>query len=100
MKTYAQLQGYERNAPCQEYPGEWLTYSEGKERGSFPNLGLALAYAEELVKEWDNSKDRDVPIQVSVCWKASDNDPRIGEVWFTGFYQHGKFNQFGSYVAS
>jgi hypothetical protein len=99
MKTFAQLGTVHRGEPCQEYPGEWLVYSKGEERGSFPNRGLAIAYGEELVKEYDK-QPQEIPIQVSVSWKASDNDPRIGQVWFTGFYQDGKFNQFGSYVSS
>lgn len=91
MKTYAELTHVDRGEPCVEYPGEWLVYGRLSEpcaeypgewlvRGeSYSNKHAALAtaalYAERSGEEID------------VCWKASENDPRIGEVWFTGFYR-------------
>ena len=96
MKTYAELGHVHRGEPCIEYPGEWLVYSKGEEKGSFTSFADAFDCALDWSKEYD-SKEQDEPIRVSICWKCSDNDPRVGAVWFTGFYQHGKFNQFGDY---
>jgi len=84
MKGYAQLGHVFRTEPCVEYPGEWLVFIEGKESGSFDSFDIVFKFAEE--KE-----------EASICWSCSDNDPRVGEVWFTGFYQHGRFDQFGRY---
>lgn len=99
MKTYAQLGHVWRTEPCVEYPGEWIVYSNGNEPGSFPTFDEAYQGAVKRVQEYD-SKEQDQEVEVSICWACSDKDPRIGEVWFTSFYKHGKFNQFGSYVST
>lgn len=92
MKRYAELGHVHRTEPCEEYPGEWLSYREGGDERSFPTF--QAAYNDALARnEIDGAK-------TSVCWCASNNDPRIGEVWFTGFYQHGYFDLFGRYRQS
>jgi len=92
MKTYAELGHVHRNEPCQEYPGEWLSYLNGGDEKSFPTFEEAR---NDAADRQDASPDN---VETSVCWKCSDNDPRQGQVWFTGFYQHGKWNVFGRYV--
>lgn len=96
LPKYANLGVAHRGDPCEEYPGQWLVYASGKEETSHASFGDAFQAAQKAVDEYD-SKEQDAPIRVSICWQCSDNDPRIGEVWFTGFYQHGKFNQYGQY---
>jgi hypothetical protein len=99
MKTYAELGTVHRNEPCQEYPGTWMVYYKSPDE----NLEVGKASFEEaytvaakfLIKY--DADVRDFPLRLSICWKCSDNDPRVGQVWFTGFYQHGKFNLFGDY---
>lgn len=97
LKPFAALGTVHRGEPCKEYPGQWLVFSAGKELPPLPSFDEAYSVAYKECIEYDKH-DQQEPIKVSICWKASDDDPRIGEVWFTGFYQHGKFNQFGSYV--
>jgi hypothetical protein len=97
MKKYAELGTVHRGEPCQEYPGEWLVYS-GKQEKSFDSFEKAKAWAETEVEILFTIEAVEPP-RVSICWKCSDNDPRVGQVWFTGFYQHGKFNIFGSYIS-
>lgn len=102
MKKFAELKGYERNAPCQEYPGRWLVYYPNRkveDQHEFPTFEEAYTFAK--TKEGCFPEDPFLsPIHVSICWDASEDDPRIGKVWFTGFYQHGKFDQFGRYISS
>lgn len=86
MKRYAELGHVYRTEPCVEYPGRWIVYVEGEERSTHESLEQAFAVAQAL------------DIESSICWEASENDPRIGEVWFTGYYCHGKFDAFGRYV--
>lgn len=96
LKRFTELGTAHRGEPCQEYPGTWLVYSGGKELPPLPSFDEAYQVAYKECIEYDN-EDRNAPINISICWKASDDDKRIGQVWFTSFYQHGKFNQFGSY---
>jgi hypothetical protein len=103
LKKYSELGHVWRNEPCQEYPGEWLVFSQpdsvsegDQEVRSFPSFNEAMVYARTRVDAYD-SKEQSWPIDISICWKCSDNDPRHGQVWFTGFYQHGEFNLFGEY---
>lgn len=93
MKTYAELGHVYRGDPCVEYPGEWLVYTNGGDEKSFPSYEETFKVAR---KQSDSLEDLNV--KVSICWKCSDNDPRQGQVWFTGFYQHGYFGIYGSYV--
>lgn len=96
MKKYADLGTAHRCEPCVEYPGVWLIYINGNApvgEESFGDFETAYLAAQ---KEQDLCTLEEVP-KVSVCWKASDNDPRVGQVWFTPYYQHGYFNQYGTY---
>ncbi len=90
LKPYSQLNTAHRCEPCQEYPGQWHTYLDGNEEQSFSTWHEAFVNA---AVRWEQAEGS----EVSVCWKASDNDPRIGEVWFTPFYQDGKIGIDGIY---
>lgn len=92
LKKYAELGNVFRNEPCQEYPGEWIVYVNGSESSKHPAFDKAFNAAKEA-----SDKAQDIETEVSVCWNCSDGDPRVGEVWFTSFYRHGKFDCFGSY---
>lgn len=91
LKKFADLDTSHRGEPCQEYPGEWLVYADGKEVACRPTFNDAYSCADAV---WNALSD---PGKVSVCWSASADDPRIGEVWFTSFYQHGWIDSFGTY---
>lgn len=105
MRKFAELGTVHRCEPCQEYPGEWLVYCpiavsfQVGELGesSHPDFETALGHARKLIDKLENVKAEYNPREISICWKCSDNDPRVGKVWFTGFYQHGKFDWFGNY---
>lgn len=92
MKSYADLSTVHRTEPCREYPGEWIVYQDGTEYGKADDLYAAKDLAYELIQHGHVD-----PCNVSICWSCSENDPRIGMVWFTPFYQHGRFNAFGQY---
>lgn len=99
MRAYAELGTVYRTEPCVEYPGKWLVYFPNRkveEENSFATFEEAYAFAK--TKEGYFPDDHYLSsIHVSICWNCSDNDPRVGQVWFTGFYQHGRFNHFGDY---
>lgn len=94
MKSYATLGTKKRNDPCQEYPGVYLVYVKGEEVYGSRDFNHAKAVAHRAVVRLGRSKGA----EVSVCWEASEDDPRIGHSWFTGFFRVGKFNQFGRFV--
>ena len=79
LKHYKDLGSTFRNDPCIEYPGSWLLYVDGVEQPSYNSLEDAMIAYNKFFHETVS--------KITVCWKASDNDPRIGEIWFTGFYQ-------------
>jgi hypothetical protein len=96
--TYAR-----RGEPCQEYPGQWLLYTNGNNETPFPTLEEAKAAGDKILNDWDDQAsevDPDILTfpRVTICWRCSDDDPRMGKVWFTGFYKHGAFNLFGFYI--
>lgn len=98
LRKYSELGTTHRNDPCQEYPGEWIVYLSGASNGkSFHSYDDAWEFAAEKNGYFEADYFH---VNVSICWKCSDNDPRIGEVWFTGFYQHGKFDQYGQYKST
>lgn len=90
LKPYSKLETYERNQPCLEYPGRWLVYVDGNQETPRDSFEEALSLANKLWNETDGAT-------ISICWNASDNDPRIGKTWFTGFFQCGKIDSFGCY---
>lgn len=90
LKPYDKLETYERNQPCLEYPGEWLVYVGGNQETPCDSFEDALRLGHQL---WDASTST----AIDISWKCSDNDPRIGEVWFTGFYVCGQIDSFGCY---
>lgn len=97
MKTYAQLGHVYRCEPCVEYPGAWLVYINGDSPPGDPTFNSFEEAWSFAKREWEINPLEVTP-KISVCWKASDNDPRIGEVWFSPYYQHGWFDQYGKYI--
>lgn len=113
LPKYKDLTTSTRGNPCEEYPGEWLVclpetlgsywsrFWFSKERPhlghSFQTFQEALDIGKDFLNYLQDNRVEYNPRDISVCWKATDNDPRIGQVWFTGFYMHGRFNIFGDY---
>jgi hypothetical protein len=91
VKTYAELTHVDRGDPCAEYPGQWIVYSGGEVAGTFTDSVAAIVSATHIVEARND--------RVSVCWACSDDDPRVGQTWFTGFYTFGRFDQFGRWVS-
>ena len=106
LKTFAELGTRHRGEPCQEYPGTWIvTHPEfsgsaprAKREDDFPNFQEALAFARKRIVVLEEQRIEYNPREITIFWKCSDNDPRIGQTWFTPYYQHGKFSMFGEYV--
>lgn len=96
LKPYVKLTHVDRGAPCKEWPGVWLVYVGGQEVYGSREFEIAYHVANDKSNEFDSSIESND--KVSICWCCSEDDPRIGFSWFTGFYQHGKFNQFGQYI--
>ena len=92
MKKYSELGHVYRCEPCIEYPGKWISYVNGVDERIFSSFDEARKDASDRQDASPNDE-----CETSVCWRCSDDDPRIGQVWFTGFYQHGKFDIFGRY---
>lgn len=93
MRKYSELGHVHRTEPCLEYPGCWLVYVQGEEVDACHNFETAFSIASQHVE-----KSSMLDSEVSICWNCSVDDPRAGEVWFTGFYRHGYFDFFGRYV--
>lgn len=77
LKLLKDLKSSERTQPTRDYPGRWLVFGDDKLVGDFPTDEEAYRFATRVCDRHD---------KVSVAWEANDDDPRIGEVWFTGFY--------------
>jgi len=93
LPKYAELTHVNRGDPCQEYPGRYLSYLNGDDERSFESL-------EEARQDAYQRMPFTAPeMEASVCYSCSDDDPRIGQVWFTGFYQVGKYNRWGQWIA-
>lgn len=105
LRAYAELGTVHRTEPCQEFPGEWLLCIpkalEGKcaehYKESHTTLREAQAAGEHLLSWLEYNRIEYNPKDITVCWKCSDEDPRIGQVWFTPFYRHGSWTFFGGY---
>ncbi len=104
LKAYAELGHVHRTEPCQEYPGQWLLClpnalkeAVGEYQESHTSQESARLHGEEILNRMEADLVEYNPRDIGVCWQASDNDPRIGQVWFTGFYQHGHWNHYGQY---
>lgn len=104
MKTYDKLTTVDRGAPCVEYPGEWLLFlplpHEGKTEHSFPTFEEARLAGVRITNKWEDEHLEYDPRKVSIGWKCSDNDPRQGQVWFTGFYVGWRMNMFGNWCTT
>lgn len=91
LPLLSQLTTATRGNPCQEYPGTWTVYIGGAEVGTFQDLPddvsdkgaelNALSLARRLSDSDPEGRE------VTVSWQCSDQDPRHGQVWFTGYYQ-------------
>lgn len=98
LKKLSELDTAQRNAPCQEYPGEWLVYVNGEHFGTFTTFMLAKqAACEASFRHAEVEMKPGVTEKISVCWAANSNDPRIGEVWFTSFYEKGFYDSYGQW---
>lgn len=51
-----------------------------------PNTTTTLTRVRLRFAAWEADTSDDVMKEHGVYWQASDNDPRVGQVWFTGFY--------------
>ena len=90
LRKFADLGTVYRNEPCREYPGTWLVHIRGEDyEQRFSSFSDAFGHAREV--------NDTAGAEVAVSWNCSDDDPRVGEVWFTGFYTHGRFDSFGNY---
>lgn len=80
-----------RTAPSRDYPGRWILYHGGAEVYASKTFAHTFEFSVALgARKGECEGD-------SICWRASDGDPRIGEIWFTGFYRHGTWDSFGEY---
>lgn len=99
MNIYSDLGVVHRCDPCQEYPGEWLLYLplpyEGKTEHSFASKDEAMKAGSLITDAWEHERLEYDPRDVKIAWKCSDNDPRQGQVWFTGFYIACRMTIFG-----
>ena len=99
MKPYSALGETYRCDPCQEYPGKWILFLplpyEGKTEHSFSSKEEAMEAGERIVESWEREGLEYDYQKVSVGWKCSDNDPRVGQVWFTGFYISIRMKSYG-----
>lgn len=84
LPKFSELNVYNRNKPCQEYPGIW-TVDFGEIGKTIIKKSMHEAYdlARNLTKSHDN---------VYVYWTCSLDDPRQKEIWFNPHYKHGSFN--------
>jgi hypothetical protein len=92
MKKFSELKTHDRGNPCEEYPGTWFVYVNGNNERAFSTFEDAYIAGMLEDKKAESYLDK-----VTIAWKASDNDPRVGQVWFTGYYRHGQF-KFGRYT--
>jgi hypothetical protein len=104
LKKFADLGHVYRTEPCQEYPGIWwlivsdeISIESGYGHEVHTSHDSAVAGGNRLIAKLEEMGYEYNPSGISVSWQASEDDPRIGEVWFTGYYQAGYWNQFGSY---
>lgn len=104
MKLLSELTHVNRCEPTSDYPGKWIVSypstdpSAPKLEKSFSSFEPALAYACFRLMQYEDDKVEYDSRLFTISWVASDNDPRIGEVYFTGCYTHGRFNIWGEYV--
>lgn len=112
LPKFSELGTAHRGDPCQEYPGKWILFmpaclQEGMNcLDDYPASGTqrecasqeeAIAYGEKIIARAEEAKMEYNIRDFSVCWSCSDDDPRVGQVWFTGFYRAGQWSMFGQY---
>lgn len=105
LRPYAELGHICRTEPCQEYPGEWLLSIPegvkshvGEHYTEKHDSRLAAISAGDRLLSWlEYNRVEYNPRDVGVYWKCSDNDPRVGQVWFTPYYKDGNWTFFGGY---
>ena len=83
LRKYEELDTAHRGDPCAEYPGTYYIYHNGNEVDTFTG-----AFGETFARDKLRRVMYHNPLggTFSLAWKASDTDPRIGQVWFTGYY--------------
>jgi hypothetical protein len=91
MRKFAELTHVHRSEPCEEYPGVWLSYVNGNQEKEFATF--EEAYIDAAKRQYVTNE----LVITSVCWHCSHDDPRLGEVWFTGFYQVGRWTTLGTW---
>ena len=103
LKKFDELSQIDRNAPCQEYPGDWFISFPGRDGKSretseaLSSVSRAIEKALKIIQSYEDMGLEYNPRDFSISWRCSDDDPRIGQVWFTGYYTHGRFNFYGEY---
>lgn len=108
LKRYAELGTVHRTEPCMEYPGEWLlcVSKEVEKRAgeyyreSHSTQQEAQDCGQRLLAWLEANRVEYNPREITVCWKCSEEDPRIGQMWFTPFYRHGRWSIWGHYRTS
>lgn len=86
LTSFALLTTVYRSDPCAEYPGTWIVYVNGVDVAHFVDTPLNVSAKGLALARARNEKDDNYDAKVSIAWQANDNDPRIGKVWFTGYY--------------
>lgn len=83
LMKYAELGHVYRGEPCQEYPGTYYLYHNGKELCSFSG---EVGETEARMRLGRTSQTDGREGEFSLAWQCTEGDPRQGEVWFTGYY--------------
>ena len=108
MRAFKDLGTVHRGDPCLEYPGKWILFiparlqesmncMDEQSKREFASQEEAISYGGSII-EWAEDSLLEYNISdFSVCWSCSDDDPRVGQVWFTPFYCAGRWNMFGHY---
>lgn len=80
MKRLSELTEAERCEPSSDYPGEYVSYLNGQYAHNYSTY--EEAHRDALLRYHEASGDNKF---AEVCWRASSNDPRIGQPWFHVF---------------
>jgi|SRR5580698_6390042 hypothetical protein len=80
MKKLSELTEAERCEPSSDYPGEYVSYLNGQYAHNYSTY--EEAHRDALLRYHEASGDNKF---AEVCWRASSNDPRIGQPWFHVF---------------
>ncbi len=84
LPCYESLTTSNRHDPCREYPGAYHVYADNNHVGDFYGEyegGTALDRAKRQALNLPDA------MNIAVYWAASEDDPRIGQGWFTSYYR-------------